>query len=109
MPDRTWKKAERKVAELLGGQRIPVSGRGDRPDIEHGWLSIECKLRRRLPQWLLAAVEQAERAARPGQLPVAILHQAGARYRDALVVLRLGEFEEWFGGVRQKGGRNEPR
>jgi hypothetical protein len=32
-----WKQAERRIADLLGGQRIPVTGRqrGDTPDIEH--------------------------------------------------------------------------
>ncbi len=49
-----WKACERRVAELLGGRRVPVSGRqrGDAPDVMHEWHSIELKSRRRLPIWI---------------------------------------------------------
>ena len=55
-----WKTAERRIAELLGGQRIPVTGRqrGDTPDIEHAALSIEVKSRKSLPAWVLKALNQ---------------------------------------------------
>ncbi len=95
----TWKHVERAVAKRLGGQRVPVSGRAGQPDIAHSWLAIEVKHRRKLPQWLTKALEQAEQAARPGQLPIAVLHQHGQRYGDSLVVLRLKAFEEWYGEV----------
>lgn len=96
---RTWKYAERALAKLVGGERVPVSGRAGQPDIRHPWLAIEVKHRKTLPQWILGAVQQAERAAQPSQLPIAILHQHGQRYREALVVLRLKDFEAWFGEV----------
>jgi hypothetical protein len=101
----TWKHAERQIAKRLGGRRVPVSGRAGQPDIAHPWLSIEVKYRRRLPQWLVKAMEQAERSATPGQLAIAVLHEAGTRYGQSLVLLRLGDFEEWFGAVF----RNETR
>ncbi len=99
MPDRRWKATERTVARLLGGTRVPVSGRGrgDQPDIAHAWLAIEVKDRATLPAWLLDALDQAERSATPDQLPVAILHRAGDRHDSALVVLRLHDFRGWFG------------
>jgi hypothetical protein len=58
---KVWKACERHVAILLGGERVPVSGRarGDAPDIEHPELSIECKSRRRLPAWLEDVLRQA--------------------------------------------------
>ncbi len=89
-----WKSCERRIATLLGGQRVPVSGRGrgDSPDIWHHHLSIEVKSRRRIPDWIEAAVRQAEDCAKDGQLSVAILHADGARYLDALVVMRLEDF-----------------
>ncbi len=95
----TWKHVERAVAKRLGGQRVPVSGRAGQPDIAHSWLAIEVKHRRKLPQWLTKALEQAEQAARPGQLPIAVLHQHGDRYSESLVVLRLAAFQDWFGDV----------
>lgn len=89
-----WKQAERRIAEVLGGVRVPVTGRqrGATPDVEHATLSIEVKSRKALPAWLLDAMEQAEAAATDGRLPVAVLHQDRKPYRDALVVVRLEDF-----------------
>ncbi len=100
MPEKPWKRTERKVAARLGGRRVPVTGRsrGDAPDVAHDWLSVEVKHRRRLPAWIEDALRQAEAAARDGQLPVAVLHQRGRRHAEDLVVLRLRDFEAWFGG-----------
>jgi hypothetical protein len=99
MPDTRWKATERRIAALLGGRRVPVSGRGrgDQPDIAHPWLSLEVKDRATRPLWLLDALDQAERSATPAQLPVAVLHRAGDRHDHALIVLRLGAFVDWFG------------
>ncbi len=92
---KSWKTCERRIAAELGGSRIPVSGRdrGDAPDVDHPSLSIEVKSRKKLPAWLLDAIAQAEAAAGPHQLPVAVLHQDRSRYSDALVVLRLSRLE----------------
>jgi hypothetical protein len=89
-----WKACERKVAALLGGTRIPVSGRGrdHSPDIHHERLSIEVKSRRKLPAWLEDAMRQAEASAKDGQVPVVVLHQDGRKYRDSFVVCRLRDF-----------------
>lgn len=40
-----WKACERRVAEVLGGVRVPITGRqrGATPDVEHAALSIEVK------------------------------------------------------------------
>ncbi len=95
----TWKAVERAIAARLGGRRVPVSGRqrGDAPDVEHEWLSIEIKHRKTLPAWLADAMDQAEKSASGNQLPVAILHQKQQDYNDSYVVIRLGEFVRWFG------------
>jgi hypothetical protein len=89
-----WKACERKVAVLLDGERIPVSGRGRgySPDVRHERLSIEVKSRRKLPGWLEDAMRQAEASAKDGQLPVAVLHQDGLKYGDSFVVCRLRDF-----------------
>jgi hypothetical protein len=88
-----WKRSERRIAEILGGRRVPVSGRqrGDAPDIRHPTLAVEVKARRTLLAWIEDALQQAEASARDGQVPVAVLHQHGQRYRDALLVMRLGD------------------
>lgn len=85
-----WKHVERKIANLLGGKRIPVTGRHEHAaDIEHHTLAIEVKARKQLPRWLLRAMEQAEASAAGDKIPVAVLHQAGKPYAAALCVLRL--------------------
>lgn len=95
-----WKACERRIADLLGGVRVPVSGRqrGATPDVEHATLSIEVKSRKSLPAWLLDALEQAQAASEDGRLPVAVLHQDRQPYRDALVVVRLEDFANYLGG-----------
>jgi hypothetical protein len=91
-----WKTCERRIAQLLGGRRVPVSGRtrGDTPDVAHERLSIEVKSRKTLPAWLLDALAQARAATKDGRVPVAVLHQDHKQYRDAVVVMRLGDFVE---------------
>jgi len=95
-----WKSCERRVAALLAGERVPVSGRtrGDTPDVEHPTLAIEVKSRKQLPNWLEDAIRQAEASAQDGQLPVAVLHQDGRKYRDALVMVRLSAFAKHIPG-----------
>ena len=102
MADRAWKRTERAIAARLGGIRVPVTGRqrGDVPDIEHAWLSIECKHRKSLPAWITDAMAQARAAARSDQLPVAILHESGRRHAENLVLVRLSDWLEWFGGMK---------
>ncbi|NPV08049.1 MAG: hypothetical protein HPY83_08815 [Anaerolineae bacterium] len=101
MSEATWKATERAVATRLGGRRVPITGRqrGDVPDVAHEWLSIEVKHRRALPQWLTEAMSQAVAAAGVSQLPCVVLHEAGSRHDGDLVVLRLGDFCDWFGDL----------
>ncbi len=95
-----WKACERRIADLLGGVRVPVSGRqrGATPDVEHPALSIEVKSRKTLPAWLLDALEQAQAATENERLPVAVLHQDCKPYRDALVVVWLEDFANYLKG-----------
>jgi hypothetical protein len=91
--DKTWKKIERQVAALLGGERVPVTGRqrGSAPDVTHPVLSIEVKHRKELPDWLLDALRQAEASRRGDQIPIAILHQKGMAVGDSLTIIRLSD------------------
>lgn len=99
---RRWKQAERELAEYVGGRRVPVTGRarGDVPDIEHPWLSIEAKSWSAMPERVVSALLQAEAANATGtKLPVALIHGNGDRYGRALVVMRLEDFRDWFGNL----------
>ena len=100
----TWKQAEREVAARLGGRRVPVTGRGrgDAPDVAHPTLSIEDKHRQGVPAWLLEAMAQAEAASRDGRVPVAVLHEGGRPYDDALCVLRLADLARLLAGDAER-------
>jgi hypothetical protein len=78
---------------------VPVSGRGDGPDIDHDWLSVEVKSRASVPAWLRKALAQARGAAkRRDQLPVVVIHEEGTQHgKSDLVLLSLADFVEWFG------------
>lgn len=99
MSEKPWKLTERAVASRLGGHRVPVSGRGrgDAPDVALDWLVVEVKHRKRLPKWLREAMCQAKAASGLSQLPIVVLHEAGQRHDEDLVVLALKDFVEWFG------------
>ena len=94
----TWKAVERAIAKRLGGVRVPITGRirGSAPDIEHEWLSLEVKHRKKLPSWLHDAMEQATLSKRGEQLPTVVLHECGKNHDDDFVIMRLQDFTEWF-------------
>ena len=102
MPDTSWKAFERRIARVFGGVRRGADTRGPHGGksdvIANGW-AIECKLLGR-PSYsdLLAAAHQAELAAKPAELPVAVVKRKRADDADALVVLRLATFRAWFIG-----------
>ena len=91
-----WKHAERRVAGLLGGKRLPVNGRGQ-IDVDAGWCAVEVKSRKSIPAWLKKAVHQARTGARPDQFPVVVVHETGSEYLDAVVVMSMRDFVDWYG------------
>ena len=101
MPDMAWKAWERRVAKIFGGRRrgadTRTEGKGKTDVIADGW-SIEAKLLSRpCYQDLLNASIQAERnSENNSDIPVAIVKRKGDLDKNALVVIRLERFEEFF-------------
>jgi hypothetical protein len=100
MPDTAWKAFERRIASVWHGKRRGAytgSHGGGRSDvIVDGW-SIECKLLSKIGfQDMLEAARQAERNGKADEIPVAVVKRKGDRDSDALVVMRLEMFEQWF-------------
>lgn len=95
---RTWQRHEARVAAALGTSRNGNTGAAT-ADVMTNWLAVECKSWRTLPAKVLAAVVQAEAAADENQLPIAVLHQVGQRSDNDLVVMRWGDFMDWFGST----------
>lgn len=87
MADKRWKRAEREIAALLGGVRLPNNGKGQ-PDVKAGRYAVQVKTTTALPAWLVGAVDQACRDCGPGELPVVVLNQVsqGKQARRLLVL-----------------------
>ncbi len=104
---RGWKSGERILAALLGCERVPLTGRArgkTASDLLSSWLSVEVKTRKALPVFLADAMDSAERGAdfarrRDGntRLPIVVLHADHTDYRRSLVVMRLGDADDYFG------------
>lgn len=95
-----WKRAERRVAKAVGGERRPVRGRGE-PDVVAPGLDLEVKYRRALPRWLKEAVEQA--SGRRRSLKAAVLLERGKHIDSALVVMKMREFRRLLRRARDEG------
>ena len=100
---KTWKAVERRIAEKLGGQRMSNHALGLKtPDVESPWLSVEVKHRKALPKWIKQAMVQAvTNNDDESKLPLVVLHEKYQCHDDDLVMLRLGDFLDWFGDVGQ--------
>ena len=104
--DKLWKSVERRVAEILGGIRVPVSGRqrGDSPDVLHPMFSVEVKHREKMPYWLFDAMIQDEASQRHGQIPLVVLHENGMSIPMSFAIVRLADLVEIY---RQVESQNE--
>jgi hypothetical protein len=94
----TWKAVELGIARLLGGERVPVTGRtmGSAPDIDHPDLAIEVKHGKSIPKLLQKALAQAVAAQgfylkrnKGDRVPVAIFHPEHARYDESFLIVRI--------------------
>lgn len=105
MPEPYHKTVERERRRLLGLERdvhlgeAGADGRGE-------WLIVEVKCRKMLPRWILDGYMQAlsralilaqENPEDPPRLAIEIVHQKGDHWKHDLVVMRLGDFVDWFG------------
>jgi hypothetical protein len=89
----TWKASERRIAEILGGKRVPVTGRerGSAPDVEHPFFAIEHKYGKVLSTRFQTAIEQANAAAEgTDKLPlVTFEHARGGNVGNIIGVTML--------------------
>ena len=93
-----WKDNERMIAKYIGGERVPITGRqrGDAPDIKHNSLSVEVKLRQRIPAWIKNGIDQAEKSAIGHQMPVLIIREKFQKIDDAIICMTLKEFRDRY-------------
>ena len=98
MADKSWKAFERRLARRVGGRRIPVTGERDGADVIAGPFVYQAKLRRGLPSylrdWLRGIVAAGERSGTTG---VVVWKSPRALDDEAVVVLRLKDWQAWHG------------
>lgn len=95
----TWKGYERRVAEDLGGRRIPVTGI-DRhgADVVTPLFCCQVKLRKALPAWLWDWLGGIVANATPqGRVGVLLLKKPRQQDADALVIMRYQDFCDLHG------------
>ena len=92
-----WKRVEREIARLLGGVRVPLLGRQG-SDLDVPYLFVEVKSRKMIgaylwDEFMAQILEGAAVAGETERLPAIVLHRPGMKYRDALLCLRVGDWE----------------
>lgn len=94
MVDRSWKRAERKHAEDVGTQRIPITGRDkNEPDFSTRLHCYQHKLRKVLPAYIFEWLDGIREVARKkGRVGVLVLNLPGRRRSEAVVVLRWADW-----------------
>jgi len=88
MPDKSWKKQERRIAKLFGTRRTPLSGYlslHTKSDIIHDKLFVECKYRRHIAI-LDIFPEVAKKARKENKIPV--LAVKSAKLKDDYLLIR---------------------
>jgi hypothetical protein len=102
-----WKNAERLAARSLRGKRNQ-RGRDfgqSAPDVDHPLFFVEVKYRKALPRLLRLSLEQAQRYDRKNP-PLLVVKE---RYqRGALVVMKLSDFADLVGPLREEREESAP-
>jgi len=84
----TWKSAEKKVAEIMGGNRINGARGVHIEDVEHPVFSVEVKHGKGIPKFVQNAYNQAVTNAPGGKVPLVVMHAHGSREYMALLPLK---------------------
>jgi hypothetical protein len=102
----TWKAEERRLADDLGGRRIPVTGIDrDAADVVTPLFLVQSKLRRALPAWLWSWLNPiAATANESGRIGILVLRTPRMRKADALVVIKYSDFQSLHGVVAPETG-----
>lgn len=84
---RKGKRAEKRVAEILEGERLGILG-GE--DVRTDLFSIEVKTRKSFSGTKF--LEQAIKNNKKGKIPIAIIHINHTHYKNSIVLIRLEDF-----------------
>jgi len=99
MTEKRWKAQERRVARALNCVRLKRGGEPG-PDLENEVLKVEVKDRAELPAWILAGLAQARGFTTQRQLGILVITSNSTR--QALVVMDLRDYQDWYVGTPRK-------
>lgn len=100
MGEAYFKRNERELRKRWQGERAVHLGE-EGADGYNGWLRWELKCRKYLPQWIVNAWIQASIGRKSNELSVVVLKQKYWSWSDAFVIIKLDDFEDWFGRCPQ--------
>ena len=88
---------EKRLAKMFGGERI-IDQSKKSCDVINNWLAIEA-FQKKIPDYLKEELHQALFTAQQygGLLPIAIWREKHKKDKDALIIVRLEDWLEWFG------------
>lgn len=90
-----WKQLERRIAEMFGTKRVPLSGSNSghntNSDSLHPKLYIECKLRQKIAIWPLF-VDTEKKAKVENKIPIVAIKQKGEK--GELLVIRPTDLQK---------------
>ena len=92
-PHRKAYNYEKRMAELFKARRI-IDQSGGSCDLINDWLAVEI-FQKPIPAYLKEELLQAIRSA-GRRLPIAVWREKGKKDKDALVIMRLSDFMEWY-------------
>ena len=101
MTDMTWKAYERRLAKLLGTQRIPVTGERNGADAETPLFCFQFKKRQTFPGYVaewLDSIRTNAAMREPAKIGVVVMQRPRRDDLDSLVVMSVRDFIDLHGG-----------
>ena len=94
---RQGRAVQSKMAKRLGGKSV---GTIEGQDISHSVFSVEVKHRKKFVGNTF--MNQAVKNSPEGKVPLVIVHELNQRFDKALVMIRMKDWEEWYGKFERK-------
>jgi hypothetical protein len=96
---RQGRAVQSKLSKRLGGENVGTLGGEDIHFHEKPW-SVEAKHCKVFVGNKF--MTQAESNAPKGKVPIVIVHTKNQRFSKALVMIRLADFEDWWGKLEER-------
>jgi hypothetical protein len=85
---------EKRYEKIFKARRI-VDQSGGSCDLINDWLAVEV-FQKPIPEYLKEELAQAVKSANVFRLPIAVWREKNKKDMEALVVMRLQDFKEWY-------------